>query len=77
MDLHLNAMIEERGMTESPITAQMFGNAGREHMEKYGMSFCSTEFDYISKHVLFRKLYIHDHLKIILTFLAGAYSLIF
>ena len=43
MDLHLNAMIEERGMTESPITAQMFGNAGREHMEKYGMPFCSSE----------------------------------
>lgn len=37
MDLHLTAMIEDRGLTESPVTAQMFGNAGREHMEKYGM----------------------------------------
>lgn len=36
MDLHLTAMIEDRGLTESPVTAQMFGNAGREHMEKYG-----------------------------------------
>lgn len=24
------------GITESPITAQMFGNAGIEHMKKYG-----------------------------------------
>lgn len=24
------------GLDKGPITAQMFGNAGREHMEKYG-----------------------------------------
>lgn len=36
MDKHLESMIEERGMTEAPLTPQMFGNAGREHMEKYG-----------------------------------------
>jgi len=37
MDKHLSEMIEQRGMEPSPITPQMFGNAGREHMEKYGM----------------------------------------
>ncbi|KAF2636074.1 non-specific lipid-transfer protein [Massarina eburnea CBS 473.64] len=29
-------MKETRGVTEAPGAAQMFGNAGREHMEKYG-----------------------------------------
>ncbi|KAF1955580.1 thiolase-like protein [Byssothecium circinans] len=29
-------MKETRGLTKAPAAAQMFGNAGREHMEKYG-----------------------------------------
>ncbi|KAL9051456.1 MAG: hypothetical protein Q9206_004702 [Seirophora lacunosa] len=29
-------MKETRGLTDAPGTAQMFGNAGREYMEKYG-----------------------------------------
>lgn len=28
-------MVATRGMTDSPAAAQMFGNAGREYMEKY------------------------------------------
>jgi acetyl-CoA acyltransferase len=37
MDKHLGAMIEGRGNWEAaPPAPQMFGNAGREHMELYG-----------------------------------------
>ena len=37
LDKHLEAMIEGRGgWEEAPPAPQMFGNAGREHMEKYG-----------------------------------------
>jgi acetyl-CoA acyltransferase len=37
MDKHTMAMIEGRGgWEEAPGAPQMFGNAGREHMEKYG-----------------------------------------
>ena len=37
MDKHAGAMIEMRGYEpKSPPAAQFFGNAGREHMEKYG-----------------------------------------
>ncbi|CAL1539961.1 unnamed protein product [Lymnaea stagnalis] len=36
MDKHMEVMIETRGFDKSPATAQIFGNAGREHMEKYG-----------------------------------------
>ncbi|HET8945310.1 MAG TPA: lipid-transfer protein [Dehalococcoidia bacterium] len=36
MDQHLNAMIQLRGFEPHPPAAQLFGNAGREHMEKYG-----------------------------------------
>ncbi|XP_004364627.1 sterol carrier protein 2 [Capsaspora owczarzaki ATCC 30864] len=36
MDKHVGVMAETRGLEASPMTAQMFGNAGREHMEKYG-----------------------------------------
>src|SRR5919112_4487351 len=37
MDKHVGAMIEGRGDWEAaPPAPQMFGNAGREHMEKYG-----------------------------------------
>jgi sterol carrier protein 2 len=36
MDHHLNAMVQMRGFESHPPAAQLFGNAGREHMEKYG-----------------------------------------
>ncbi|KAK9498201.1 hypothetical protein O3M35_004067 [Rhynocoris fuscipes] len=36
MDKHLEALSELADIDGSPITAQMFGNAGKEHMEKYG-----------------------------------------
>jgi acetyl-CoA acetyltransferase len=37
MDKHAKLMIETRGFApKSPAAAQFFGNAGREHMERYG-----------------------------------------
>ncbi|MBW2275533.1 MAG: lipid-transfer protein, partial [Deltaproteobacteria bacterium] len=36
LDKHFKVMIDKCGMEKAPPTAQMFGNAGREHMEKYG-----------------------------------------
>ncbi|XP_029032166.2 sterol carrier protein 2 [Osmia bicornis bicornis] len=36
MDKHVELMSEIAGMDDSPITAQLFGNAGIEHMKKYG-----------------------------------------
>ncbi|XP_057714198.1 sterol carrier protein 2 [Corythoichthys intestinalis] len=36
MDKHMEVMINRYGMVAAPPAAQMFGNAGREHMEKYG-----------------------------------------
>lgn len=36
MDKHVELMIDLAGMNESPVTAQLFGNAGIEHMKKYG-----------------------------------------
>jgi sterol carrier protein 2 len=36
MDKHVTAMISMRGFEQSPVAPQIFGNAGREHMEKYG-----------------------------------------
>jgi sterol carrier protein 2 len=33
---HLDTMVSLRGSTDAPKAAQIFGNAGREHMEKYG-----------------------------------------
>lgn len=33
---HLETMANLRGQSEAPAAAQIFGNAGREHMEKYG-----------------------------------------
>lgn len=36
LDKHFMVMIQERGMTQAPGAPQMFGNAGREHMERYG-----------------------------------------
>lgn len=36
MDKHVELMADIAGIDASPITAQMFGNAAKEHMEKYG-----------------------------------------
>ncbi|HYF28135.1 MAG TPA: beta-ketoacyl synthase N-terminal-like domain-containing protein [Baekduia sp.] len=36
MDKHLERMCQLRAPEESPFAPQMFGNAGRDHMEKYG-----------------------------------------
>jgi acetyl-CoA acetyltransferase len=36
MDKHVQLMANLRGFAASPPAAQMFGNAGREHMERYG-----------------------------------------
>lgn len=36
MDNHMKKMVALRGWAEAPGAPQMFGNAGREHMEKYG-----------------------------------------
>eukprot|EP00118_Oscarella_pearsei_P028669 m.2669 g.2669 ORF g.2669 m.2669 type:complete len:536 (+) comp8834_c0_seq1:86-1693(+) len=36
MDRHIEAMVDTRGFGPAPFTPQLFGNAGREHMEKYG-----------------------------------------
>jgi hypothetical protein len=38
-------MAETHGIAPAPVTPQMFGNAGREHMAKYGRStalYCLT-----------------------------------
>uniref|UniRef100_A0A4W4FDY9 Sterol carrier protein 2 n=1 Tax=Electrophorus electricus TaxID=8005 RepID=A0A4W4FDY9_ELEEL len=36
MDRHMEVMLNRYGMVAAPAAPQMFGNAGREHMEKYG-----------------------------------------
>ena len=36
MDKHAKLMIETRGFAKAPAAPQFFGNAGREHMERYG-----------------------------------------
>jgi acetyl-CoA acyltransferase len=36
MDRHMQRMFELRGPEDSPFAPQMFGNAGRDHMDKYG-----------------------------------------
>ena len=35
---HIDAMAARRGLTEAPLAAQIFGNAGREYMERYGVT---------------------------------------
>ncbi|MBN9109396.1 MAG: lipid-transfer protein [Pseudonocardia sp.] len=35
---HIEAMAARRGLTEAPTAAQIFGNAGREYMERHGVS---------------------------------------
>jgi acetyl-CoA acetyltransferase len=36
VERHFTILTEERGMTEAPVAAQIFGSAGREHMERFG-----------------------------------------
>ena len=36
VDKHVSVLAETHGISPVPITPQMFGNAGREHMAKYG-----------------------------------------
>ena len=36
MDKHFEAMVELRGFAQAPPAPQFFGNAGREHMDRYG-----------------------------------------
>jgi acetyl-CoA acetyltransferase len=36
LDKHMSRMFEVRAPEESPFAPQMFGNAGRDHMDKYG-----------------------------------------
>ncbi|MDP3711046.1 MAG: lipid-transfer protein [Mycobacteriales bacterium] len=36
MDRHIDALVAQRGFAEAPVTAQFFGNAAREHMDRYG-----------------------------------------
>jgi acetyl-CoA acyltransferase len=38
LDKHYMKMVEVRGFEQSPPAPQIFGNAGREHMERYGTS---------------------------------------
>jgi len=38
MDKHVMLMVQKRGFAQAPPMPQMFGNAGIEHMEKYGTS---------------------------------------
>ena len=40
MDKHLEVMLNSYDLAAAPITPQMFGNAGREHMKKYGEYNC-------------------------------------
>lgn len=39
MSEHAKVVKETYGRTSAPMAPQMFGNAGREHMEKYGNEF--------------------------------------
>jgi len=36
MDKHFEAMVDLRGFAQAPPAPQFFGNAGREHMDRYG-----------------------------------------
>lgn len=36
MDKHIDQLIALRGFGDGPVTAQFFGNAAREHMDRYG-----------------------------------------
>ncbi|XP_045147744.1 sterol carrier protein 2 [Echinops telfairi] len=36
LDKHVKVMVNKFGLAADPVAAQMFGSAGKEHMEKYG-----------------------------------------
>ena len=36
MERHMQVVMDTFGIAPSPFAPQMFGNAGREHMQKYG-----------------------------------------
>jgi acetyl-CoA acetyltransferase len=38
IDRHLEVMHRQRGVCDAPMAAQMFGNVGREYMERYGVT---------------------------------------
>ena len=38
LDKHFGAMVDKRGFAAAPAAPQMFGNAGREYMERYGVT---------------------------------------
>jgi acetyl-CoA acyltransferase len=38
LDKHLMDMVDRRGLEPAPVAAQVFGNAGREYMERYGVT---------------------------------------
>jgi acetyl-CoA acyltransferase len=38
LDKHFTAMVDKRGFAAAPAAPQMFGNAGREYMERYGVT---------------------------------------
>ena len=40
MENHVQVMMETEGFETGPVAAQMFGNAGREHMAKHGNACC-------------------------------------
>ena len=40
MDKHMEVVINRHGLAAAPVTPQLFGNAGKEHMEKYGEIEC-------------------------------------
>jgi len=42
MDKHMEVVINKHGLVAAPVTPQLFGNAGREHMEKYGEIFMTV-----------------------------------
>ena len=42
VEKHVGVMAETYGISAAPITPQMFGNAGREHMAKYGKFIVSS-----------------------------------
>lgn len=37
IDKHIQVMSDTYGLHPAPITSQMFANAGKEHMEKFGI----------------------------------------
>lgn len=49
MDKHVEVLSDTYGITAAPLTPQIFGGAGKEHMEKYGM-LLSIRFDHCLEH---------------------------